>query len=219
MPKKVNPTVSFSLRPYTFADNPFLVKLVQEQMQPILENATGAPYNPEQFLYHVQTSHARILESDNRPIGFFTYLPLYEEGRLLFSSMILEQEFQGRGIGKKVFEFIEQEALRLNCPEVEVEVQRGNDGALRLYRELGYQEVAVPWEHTIRLRKYITQENITRVLEPEPEPVPAAGTARKPAAAVGAAKKAAKSSPRTSVKPSRTTRTRSAGSNGLKSFR
>lgn len=217
MPKKTNKALSVSFRPYTSTDNAYLVKLVREHMKPVLEASTGVPYNPEEFLYHVQTSQTRILESNGAPIGFFTYLPLPFEGRLLFSSMVLEKEYQGRGIGKRIFEFIEGEALRLNCPEVECEVQKGNEGALRLYKELNYQQVEVPWENTIRLRKRITPATATTIATQIPNE-PKTALSKKPSTPIQTAKLQTNKSKKAKRKSAVQAKGKKAAQTGLRTF-
>jgi len=61
-------------------------------------------------------------------------------------------EFQGHGIGRALLAHIEDRARANGCGKVTLEVHETNEGAKRLYRELGYG----PWDTvTIALQKRV----------------------------------------------------------------
>jgi ribosomal protein S18 acetylase RimI-like enzyme len=52
--------------------------------------------------------------------------------------LYLHKEFRGRGIGRKAMAFVEEAAREMNVNAIHLEVSRGNDVALELYRRAGY---------------------------------------------------------------------------------
>ena len=60
-------------------------------------------------------------------------------GREAFvDELFVESKFRGTGVGRRAMEFVEQKALELSVNVVHLEVDRGNDPALALYRRTGY---------------------------------------------------------------------------------
>lgn len=51
----------------------------------------------------------------------------------------VDEKARGQHVGKRLFEFIKQEAVRQDCYEVTLNVWRGNDGAERFYEKMGMQ--------------------------------------------------------------------------------
>src|SRR5580700_10890021 len=54
----------------------------------------------------------------------------------------LREQYRGRGWGKKTMEFVEDAARAAGIRTLHLEVVRGNEGALALYRTLGFREHA-----------------------------------------------------------------------------
>ncbi len=55
--------------------------------------------------------------------------------------VLVDSDFQGHGVGRKMTEFCLLEASRLGCPSVRLSVYASNEFAVRIYRALGFQEV------------------------------------------------------------------------------
>ena len=67
-----------------------------------------------------------------------------ESGRALFVyEVAIEPAARCRGHGRRALEFAEQEARRRGLDRIALTVFGGNDGARRLYTDLGYRETAV----------------------------------------------------------------------------
>jgi len=50
----------------------------------------------------------------------------------------LREEYRGRGWGQKTMQFLEESARELHVRALHLEVMSGNEGAMRLYRKLGF---------------------------------------------------------------------------------
>ena len=60
-------------------------------------------------------------------------------GREAFvDELYVEEKFRGRGVGRRAMEFVEERARELGVNAIHLEVDRGNDAALGLYRRTGY---------------------------------------------------------------------------------
>lgn len=83
-----------------------------------------------------------ILESGGRPAGYallsFTYSN--EAGGLvvLLEEIYVLPEFQGKGLGRELFGFVEAEYAE-QARRFRLEVTRCNERAISLYRHLGYE--------------------------------------------------------------------------------
>jgi len=80
-----------------------------------------------------------IIECDGAVAGYalVAYYASQEYGGkiALFDELYIKPDFRSRGIGKKVFEFVESSGA-VAC---RLEVERTNERALKLYRALGYE--------------------------------------------------------------------------------
>ena len=92
--------------------------------------------------------------------------------RPLLSNLAVAQEHRGKGVGKELIRECEAEVVRMGFTELLLKVDHTNEGAYRLYRRLGYEEIEAnrlqedkfvateeggKWEKTINisLRKYL----------------------------------------------------------------
>ena len=53
--------------------------------------------------------------------------------------LYIEPEFRRRGLGRRALEFVEEKARALGVNALHLEVDRGNDPAMELYRRTGYE--------------------------------------------------------------------------------
>jgi ribosomal protein S18 acetylase RimI-like enzyme len=59
-------------------------------------------------------------------------------GAFYVSNAAVRQQLRGRGIGAALFLAADEEARRLGCREMSLDVETENNGAFRLYEKLGY---------------------------------------------------------------------------------
>src|SRR5262249_12092630 len=62
----------------------------------------------------------------------------YRGREAFIDELFVESKFRGEGLGRQAMEFVEQRARELGVNVVHLEVDRGNDPALALYRRTGY---------------------------------------------------------------------------------
>ena len=56
---------------------------------------------------------------------------------LFIDDFCVDEVFRGQHVGEQLFEYVKQEAVRLGCYEVTLNVWAGNDGAERFYERMG----------------------------------------------------------------------------------
>ena len=56
---------------------------------------------------------------------------------LFIDDLCVDEQARGQQIGKQLFEFVKQEATRLGCYEVTLNVWEGNDAAMHFYEKMG----------------------------------------------------------------------------------
>ena len=61
--------------------------------------------------------------------------------RIYFSRLIVKQEYRNQGIGTILIDYLCNEAAKMGNSEISVGVDKVNEGALRLYRRKGFNEI------------------------------------------------------------------------------
>ncbi len=69
------------------------------------------------------------------------YSELEDYGSLYLSGLAVVEQHRNAGIGLALMEAVNQRAKNLSLPRISLIVFERNEGALRLYRRLGYQEL------------------------------------------------------------------------------
>ena len=64
----------------------------------------------------------------------------YEGHRGWVNYLAVEPELQGQGLGRQMMDEVERGLAERGCPKASLQIRRGNLGAVRFYRELGYIE-------------------------------------------------------------------------------
>jgi ribosomal protein S18 acetylase RimI-like enzyme len=102
-------------------------------------------------------------------------LVLYNKGTSLarLYSLVVDPDLRGLGIGRKILEAAERDALENECVIMRLEVRQDNQTAIKLYREHGYRPLDTVHDYyedhmdALRLEKSLVPH-----LEPEVVPVP-----------------------------------------------
>jgi diamine N-acetyltransferase len=75
-------------------------------------------------------------------IGFIQYRELYDLGNYLIDKIMISDEFQGKGLGKKAMELmIEKLKSESKYKKICLCVDLKNEIALSLYRKLGFRQI------------------------------------------------------------------------------
>lgn len=80
---------------------------------------------------------------DDEIAGFFTisftFQTQYGKPVMLFEDLYIKDDFQGQGIGSKIFDYLEKE-YSYGIGSIRLEVEKNNKRAIDLYEKLGYQK-------------------------------------------------------------------------------
>lgn len=97
-----------------------------------------------------------LIKENTLPIGYIVLAIVYSfefGGKNVFvDEFYLEEAYRGKGIGKKVMEYITVEAKRMEIKGLHLEVERHNETALNLYRAFQFTD-----HHRILMTKMINE--------------------------------------------------------------
>jgi ribosomal protein S18 acetylase RimI-like enzyme len=141
----VSETAEVSFREATAADVADLLRMMkrlalQEPALPFNERVVAQTW--EQFFSNAEFGRAWVLHVGSEVAGYVILTLGYSfeyRGREAFvDELYVEEKFRGAGVGRRAMEFVEARARELGVSAVHLEVDRGNDPALGLYRRTGY---------------------------------------------------------------------------------
>lgn len=69
---------------------------------------------------------------------------------LFIDDLCVDEKYRGRGIGKKLFEFLKSEAEKLDCYDITLNVWSGNERAEKFYENLGMKTKERQLEYIIK---------------------------------------------------------------------
>ncbi|MFQ3576978.1 MAG: GNAT family N-acetyltransferase [Cytophagales bacterium] len=96
------------------------------------------------FLSDTNLGRIWIIQNDNLIIGYFvlTFGYSFEHGGrdAFIDELYLKTEYRRKGIGGLVMDFISKEAPKLEVKVIHLEVERHNDGGVKLYTEKGFKD-------------------------------------------------------------------------------
>jgi diamine N-acetyltransferase len=95
-----------------------------------------------EFLAHPEYGRVWLIEIDGKVRGYVILTLGYSfeyRGRDAFiDELYIEPEFRRRGYGRQAMEFVAERARELGVAAVHLEVDRGNEAGMALYRRAGY---------------------------------------------------------------------------------
>ena len=74
---------------------------------------------------------------------------MIERKLLYIDDLCIDEASRGQHVGKQLFEFVKEEAARLGCYEITLNVWEGNDGALNFYRAMGMSPKETQMEYIL----------------------------------------------------------------------
>lgn len=85
-----------------------------------------------------------IWEQEGRIVGNASLIPFRDQGKRIYlvANVATHPDFRRRGIGKALTERVMQQARIKNASAIWLHVRDDNPGAIKLYENLGFQEVA-----------------------------------------------------------------------------
>jgi diamine N-acetyltransferase len=143
----VNSGAEVEIREAKARDLPALLRM----MRSLAEHPPAIPFDEDEvraaldkFLGHADLGKAWLLWLGEKPAGYVILTLGYSfefRGRDAFiDELFIEREFRRRGLGQRALEFVEEKARASGVNALHLEVDRGNDPALELYRRTGYED-------------------------------------------------------------------------------
>lgn len=110
-------------------------------LHPIPDSHISATF--DQVVAGNPMADAFLLEQEGKTAGYAVLAVTWSNeagGKAIWlEELYIAPEFQGKGLGREFFAFVEQEYAG-KAARFRLEVARGNTGAIRLYERLGYVE-------------------------------------------------------------------------------
>jgi ribosomal protein S18 acetylase RimI-like enzyme len=75
----------------------------------------------------------------NQPLGFIT--TFIEQGYLYIDMLAVDDSCQGKGLGSRLIDHVEQRAKKTGCTESRLMVEQGNQDAKVFYFKKGYVQI------------------------------------------------------------------------------
>ena len=168
----------------------FLILLAYKSMNKYLEQAFLGPFDWEKWesdLRRTIFNQINIQNNDNNhgfervfliklihisdPIGF-VWFSLHSEGIFWIDTIILDEDYRGKGYGSQIFSLLVTKAKELDLSSIDLGVQEANDKAIVFYKKLGFQEVtdiSLAYYKTKRMRFDLitTESEIVEAEKPE----------------------------------------------------
>ena len=140
-------STALEIREARTQDLPTLLRM----MRSLAEHPPAIPFDEgevraavETFLAHPELGQAWLLWLSEKPAGYVILTLGYSfefRGRDAFiDELYIVPEFRRMGLGRRAMEFAEEKARALSVNALHLEVDRGNDPAVELYRRAGYSD-------------------------------------------------------------------------------
>ena len=142
----MNSSAAAEIREAKGGDLPALLRM----MKGLAEQPPAIPFDEgevraalDKFLGHADLGQAWLLWLGEKSAGYVILTLGYSfefRGRDAFiDELYIEPEFRRRGLGRRALEFLEEKARASGVNALHLEVDRGNDRAMELYRRSGYE--------------------------------------------------------------------------------
>jgi GNAT superfamily N-acetyltransferase len=128
-----------TIRPAGIADLDAMTRIVAEAYTKYIERI-GKPPGPmlDDYAVHIRNHAAWVIECDGAVAGLIVLLP--EADHLLLDNVAVDPARHGRGVGKALMQFAEQEASRRGYSELRLYTHQMMTENLAMYPALGWQE-------------------------------------------------------------------------------
>ncbi len=127
------------IRPAQPADVPALRALAERAYAPYVPRIGRRPAPmDEDYAAEVAAGSVHVIEEEGGPAGLVVLVAA--RGHLLVQNVAVAPERQGRGLGRALLDFAEEEARRRGLGELRLYTNAAMRENVRLYRRLGYVE-------------------------------------------------------------------------------
>ena len=127
------------IRPADAADLPAVERIVRDAYTKYIERI-GKPPGPmlDDYRAQIRAHAAWVLEDDGGVAGVIVLLP--ESDHLLLDNVAVDPARHGRGLGRVLMDFAEQEARRRGYEELRLYTHAKMSENIAMYPRLGWQE-------------------------------------------------------------------------------
>ena len=95
-------------------------------------------------------SHFLVAAREGTPVGFIHFTVrqtiLHQSPSALIDELVVAEEYQGKGVGKKLVLAAIEKCRQLGCCEVEVSTEKTNLRARKFYKRCGFEEMGMLFE-------------------------------------------------------------------------
>ena len=128
-----------NIRPAGVSDLRAMTQIVEAAYHKYVERI-GKPPGPmlDDYAAHVRHHTAWVVESDQSVLGLVVLLP--EADHLALDNVAVDPAHHGRGAGRRLMIFAEQEAKRRGYPEIRLYTHEKMTENLAMYAALGWEE-------------------------------------------------------------------------------
>ena len=99
------------------------------------------PWSPGNFADSIKAGYAcHVLQQTDILMGYGIMMMSPEEGHIL--TLGIAADWQKKGLGKKLLQFLIQSAREQNAKSVFLDVRESNHGAAQLYKQMGFEHIA-----------------------------------------------------------------------------
>jgi len=128
----VKAVMEFSIRPVEARDKPWIRVLLEERWEAPIIVTRGRVHRADEL-------PGLVAEEGGNPVGLITYKIRGDECEVVSLDSLME----GRGMGTRLLECVEEVARKMGCKRVWVITTNDNTPALRFYQKRGFRLVAV----------------------------------------------------------------------------
>ena len=119
----------------------FVPMIGQAQVDYMLDQFQSIPAISDQ----IEHGYRYFLVNENKQLaGYFAVLVKESEGELFLSKFYLKSSHRGKGLGRKMFEFIEKLALKEQLCTITLTTNKKNFKTIEIYKKLGFQVTNSP---------------------------------------------------------------------------
>lgn len=104
----------------------------------------SSPWKREDFRYQIEDnefSHDFVLSNNDEIIGYVGLWILFEHAQI--TTLGVAKKYQGRGLSKKLMDYIIKKAEEFGCEDISLEVRVSNSTAISLYEKYGFIRINI----------------------------------------------------------------------------
>jgi ribosomal protein S18 acetylase RimI-like enzyme len=120
-------------------DFEFILKLTRQNMERIVTKEWNADWETDVKPTFINACNAqgekKIIEVDNRNVGYFWFEQHPEKEEIFINSIQIEKQFQRKGLGTEVINWLLKEAMNRNLEFVRGVVQKNNTPAKGFFKK------------------------------------------------------------------------------------